>query len=98
MTEIPEEAKLTPDEIKAELRKTKPEEVVQMFWGDYRFVADAASEKAFNYFREHCVELDDDQNLPENPYDINDDFDGNVAYGESQQDMLNAGFRKIKPE
>ena len=50
-----------------------------------------------------CVQLDDDQSLPENPYDkycaIEKSSENQLAqsiYGRSQQDMLKAGFKKVK--
>lgn len=52
------------------------------------------------------VRLDPDQSLPENPYHPNPlrEYDhqitdaGMIGYGEAQQDMLKAGFRKIEQE
>lgn len=44
------------------------------------------------------VQLDPDQNLPENPYPVNDTVPSarESVYREAQQDILNAGFKKVK--
>lgn len=52
-----------------------------------------------------CVQLDPDQSLPDNPHQEKVEAQGwaarakesrHIGYEQAQQDMLNAGFKKVK--